>query len=201
MIVNLIQFFLTLIAVLGLGFIIVVAISQLRFNSRPNRIGFLPSIIPGLDGILKPVFTTFKIDVKDFILYEPGCGLATTSHNLHKNLGFKKVIGVEGEYWTFQGARLLNLVFNRKIEIIQSDVIEYEMADKAIIIAYLGNSILTRMYEQGKLKNHFVVSITFAIDDLEPTQVIKINGFYKQIFIYDFRGNSFRSSASKNHAN
>jgi Ribosomal RNA adenine dimethylase len=143
----------------------------------------LQKVIPGLNEAIN--HHTSSVESMNFV--ELGSGKAGISRYVGKNYKFKEVIGVEGDWLTFQMSRLLNQLDKSRVKVVNEDIFKYQIPANSIIYCYLFPKLLDKLHERGLLKGQLVLSLTFEITDVEPTEIISIDNFQKKLLVYDFR--------------
>lgn len=172
--------------------LLVFVLMLLRYTVHTNseyHVGYLPTNLhtvgPVLIGIIKKYI---KDDIKNYNLVEPGAGMGNVAYFLAQKFTFKKVIAVEDERGLLMVARFRQrFFFKTKIDFIKSNVLDYQIPEKSIVYCYLLSDIVTKMYEKCLFKDKLVITLTFPIKGVEPTENIDVGGFAKKVLVYDFR--------------
>jgi hypothetical protein len=165
----------------------VIGVFQVYYNFSNDKIGFLPSISSKLNKQLAIIFEKHIKDTSKYEFIERGAGLANISGYIQKNFNFKKVTAVEIDFITIFFGKLLAKLTRSKIEFVRQNVFDYKVPKKSVLYFYLTTSILEKLYQQGKLDGHVVISTTFKLKNLKPDESIKMNNFYRWMYVYDFR--------------
>jgi SAM-dependent methyltransferase len=162
-------------------------VDQILYNMREHQIGYFPSLVPGLQKKIQTLLKKYHLSPDQSAFVELGCGLGSVCFFAYKKLTFKRVVGVDLNGILITLARFWNSFKGSGVELVKSDVYKYKIPSKAFVYCYLGGTIMTELYHRQLFADTFLVSITFPIKDIEPTEVIKLGGFYKKMYVYDFR--------------
>lgn len=169
--------------------IMLICIYEFACNLSKYRIGYLPTISPKiLNTILdipKKYYSEKKSQELNFV--ELGSGLANVTTAISKNKTFGQNYAVEVDFVWHYLAKFMAFLGRAKINFVHKNVFKYTSPKDSVIYCYLGSSIIQRLYEEGFFKGNIMVSTTFWLKDVEPTETIKLGGFYGRVFVYDFR--------------
>jgi SAM-dependent methyltransferase len=162
-------------------------IHQFRYSFSKDKIVFLPSNNKVVASVLDDLLTKYKVNFEQMYLIEPGCGIANISRYLSK-YRWKQIWCIEYDKMTLIMAKIWNWYFKKDIKFLQGNIFELDLPTPSVIYCYLGQEIVTKMYETGKFQNSLVFSLSFSIKNGPiPTEIVKIKGFHKDLFIYDLR--------------
>ena len=163
-------------------------IYQFYYSFNPRRMVLFPTFLDqNTKENMTKIIQKYCPTTEDVELLEIGCGSAHTAHFLGKEFRWQKVLGVEVDFLTFQIARVVNHFSQTKIQLLQQDIFEYEFTTNSVLYCYLGGEIMKSMYNEGKFKNCLVITLTFPIENLTPTEKVELSNSHHRFFIYDFR--------------
>jgi SAM-dependent methyltransferase len=156
-------------------------------NSGAHRIGYVSSNLaeckPILAGIIKKYIpTTSKVTY-----IEPGCGLGHLTRWAAKEYPWKEVVGIDLRYSLLFLARVLAIGTGSKVRFVRKNVFNYTCPPGSLIYSYLYVPILKKLHADGKLAGCLVVSLTFEIPGITPTEKIPLKGWQGCMYVYDFR--------------
>jgi hypothetical protein len=170
---------------------------ETHLNSRPGRVIYHGSNLreqgPVLEGVIRRYLGN---DTASATLVEPGAGLATVSHYLARRFAWKSVEAVElGGYILLIGR--LRFLFRRDgVRLVRHDLLTYPIKPGSVVYCYLFPSLITRLYEEGRLDGSLVISLTFPIQDCPPTEEIVLPSWQRRLLIYDFRKTGRKGTAA-----
>ena len=188
----LLQLLLMLILIIG----VIIAVAYLwesKEMKKPDRIIYYASNLGQTGPEVAKLVQKYILDnhqkTEDYTLYEPGAGLGHMARYLARAYTWKNVEAVDigsiilwlGKFWH----RLL--APKLKVDFILADVISYSADRPTVIYGYLSASILTKMYQKEKMKNALVITLTFPIQGVEPTEIIELKNWQSPLRVYDFR--------------
>jgi hypothetical protein len=166
---------------------------QMRYSFKPNTIVFIPTVSSKVtcqvDRIIDQYITQKGKQTEDYYFLEPGCGLANVSHHMGQKYNFKKIIGIELDWLTWQAARVYNWLRRGSMDLHRQNIFEYDWPSQpAVMYSFLSSEILTEMYKRGFLQDKLVISTVFSIKEVESTEKIELpSKFYHSLYVYDFR--------------
>jgi hypothetical protein len=128
-----------------------------------------------------------SLDTQSYHFVELGCGMAKVSRYVNQKYDWASVVGVEGEPIVLSFARLRNYFSKKKIRIIRENLFKVELPQRSIIYCYLTTSMMDKLYREGRLFGKLVVSLSFHITGVEPTEEFSVIGFQRRLLVYDFR--------------
>ena len=168
------------------GFIVMLFVYVFHAN-RKNSVGYLPTFLDQVGLKLEKVIENYVSNTKEITIIEPGAGFANVAYYLSQKFTWKEVIGLENEIGTLLIGKFKQIFRKKGVRLIKADIYKYEYPENSVIYCYLLNNMLDEMHRLGKFKNTLVISLSFSLSDIEPTEVIEINGFQKKLIVYDFR--------------
>lgn len=118
---------------------------------------------------------------------ELGCGKGNVSRFIKFSTKFKRVIGVEGDFFTFILAKVMTKLSAVKMELKRGNILKSEIPDDSAVYCYLFPSLIEKLYKMGKFNKSVLFSLSFPLDDIPPTEILEIKGVHKKLYIYDFR--------------
>jgi len=175
---------------LGLLVFIIMLFKYVWHANSGDHIGYLASNLKNVGPALERIIEKYyKGKVENVNLVESGAGFANLSNYLSKKYNWKEIIAVEDEPRIIKLAQFKQRFRKSKINFVQSNVLDFQNPESSLVYCYLLSTILTKMNAKKLFNNCLLVSLSFKIKDLEPTETIEIPGFQKYIFVYDFRKN------------
>lgn len=157
----------------------------------PDYAVLVDSNISSIAPTLKLIIDKYAPNTEDCNLVELGCGRAVVTDNLASNYKFKQVIAVDSEAEIITLAKAKSK--NSDIQFLTQDIFNYKAPEGSIIYCYLFARLMNRLYREGRLNGSLVISLTFAISGVEPTEILAASQdknykfTQKEIFVYDFR--------------
>lgn len=167
--------------------VFIIAAFQISYSFSKDKIGFLPSISGKLTNELEKTFYKHLKDPSKYTFVELGAGVANIAGFVANQFEFKKVVAVEVDPFVIFFGEILNMFSKKPIEFVRKNLFDYDTPKNSVLYCYLGHTILERMYKEGRLDGHLVISTTFRLEGVLPDEVIEMNNFYQRLFIYDFR--------------
>ena len=182
---------LQLILSLVLLLIIVAYLSFLFENeiskNRKDRVIYYSSNLKQQGKLLEEVIRKYVPDVSDYALIEPGAGLGRVSQYLATRFPWKEVIAVECMPVIFTAGRLRNRLLRTRVRFVRRDIFAWDMPKPAVVYCYLFPQLMEKLYKEGQLEGRLVISLTFAIPDVTPTEKVEFKGWQSPLWVYDFR--------------
>ena len=177
---------LVVIIIFTLGYILYCLESMM--NSLPFRVGYVSSnltdCLPILDDIIQHYIP--KTAATSFI--EPGAGLSHVAH-WAKKYQWKHITAIDLNLSLILLARLLDLKRGGGVQYVRKNIFAYSYPKNSLLYCYLREPILERMHQEGHFNGCLVVSLTFAIPNVIPTETKPLPGWQKRMYVYDFRTN------------
>ncbi len=180
--------FILLISVLLLIFTAFL-LKYMIYSNLKDNVGYVPTFIgPVADALIDIVNRYVGGETKSYSLVEPGAGMANVTNFLASKFEWKEAIAIEGELSVHLLSRVKQLFRKTKINFVCRDIYKYDYPKNSVIYCYLLNNMITKMYNMGKFKGSLIITLTFSIEGVEPTEKIAIKGFLqKHMYVYDFR--------------
>ena len=185
-------------ALLAIQLIVFLALSlwvwlivETMWMNAPGRVLYYGSNIKEQGKVLEEIIQKYILDKKqkteDYELVEPGAGLALVADYLAKKYAWKKVIGLELGTFIWTMGKIRGFFRHSQVELKKVDLFNYDYPNPAVLYSYLFPSLMDRLYAEGTLKGKLVISLTFPISSIEPTEEFQLKSWQKRILVYDFR--------------
>jgi hypothetical protein len=155
-------------------------------NCRPGRTVYVGSNRKIVCSIVPSILEKYAIDPSRFIWVEPGAGMGEVSGCM-SSYPWKEMHALEIGTVLFCTGKLLSILKKWPLHWQKGDVLKMNWPRPAVVYCYLFTEVITRMYKGGQFKNSLVMTLTFPIEGVEPTETIPVSGWQQQIFIYDLR--------------
>jgi hypothetical protein len=188
-----IYFYYVLISILIFIYLLIILNQLLQFYYmvHPYKVFLVTTRLKGVGGVLSNIVQKYKKDSNHFI--ELGSGRAEVANYIAKNLAsknihFTTIEAVEGDWFTHQIARFFSLFRKvKQVTYLNLDIFKYQPPNNSLLYCYLFPRLLNRLYSRDYFKGHVLISLTFEIDGVQPTEVFTVENFQKRIYVYDFR--------------
>lgn len=183
-------------ALYGLALIMVVwylaFLLETHQSKRDDRVLYHGSNLREQGVLLDQIIATYLGDseeVAKYALYEPGAGMATVAHYLAARYSWKEVQAIEIGPAILLLGRLRFALWKgkRAVQWKRENLFESAYVAPALVYCYLFPKMITRLYQEGKLTGSLVVSLTFPIEGLEPTEVFTLPSWQGKLLVYDLR--------------
>ena len=126
-------------------------------------------------------------EISQYTLVEPGAGLARVAEYLSKRFAWKKIVVMDrGPVIKMLGRMRLKLR-GVKTEYQGGNIFNLDFPTKAVVYCYLYPQLIDKLKAQGKFDDRLVISLSFALSDVEPTETIAFDGWQSPLYVYDFR--------------
>lgn len=163
-----------------------------RSFHKPNRVVYMSSSSKEIKQSLKEIIQKYIIQkgyqTSDYTVIEPGAGFAFISEWLLSQYAWKSAQAIELRNSIVLLARFrLWLKRVTLLKFSKQDIFEMELQGLTCMYCYLTTPIITRLYNEGKMKNCLVVCVTFQIETVTCTEMIPLKNWQKAIYVYDFR--------------
>jgi hypothetical protein len=178
--------FLVILAIIGLV-VVIFQVLQLYYLINPSKVFLAHSSLERINPLLKSIINKNVQNINDVIFYELGSGKGSISRFVYQTFAFKQVIGVEGDWMTYKYALLLQLISKTKVKFINNDIFKLKYEPHSVLYCYLFSNIMDKMYKEGYFDGKLVISLSFKISGVEPSEIYELNNFQKQLLVYDFR--------------
>lgn len=175
----------TLVVILVIGYLWFCADNLL--NMRSFKIGYTGSDLHLCLPALRRVIEKYDIHPSTSVFVEAGAGFARLSRTMAKEYKWKDMIAIEIRWLTLAVARFLNLRQRAPIHFLRRNALTFRYPTGSFIYSYLSTALLERLYLENKLAGCFVVSLTFSIPGVTPTEEIRLQGWQQHMWVYDFR--------------
>ena len=156
-------------------------------NQQKNRVLYVSSPVRRLLPILREIISKYIPDTSKVSLIEPGAGLAHMTRALTREFQWKDATAFDISCYSYFFSHFYRLLQPKGYVIKKENVLTAQYPKDACLYCYISTELITGLYESGKLDGTLVISLTFAIKKVEPTEIIPIKGYQKQVLIYDFR--------------
>lgn len=156
-------------------------------NSLPFRIGYVSSDLRTCFPVLKKVVEKYIPDTTQVTFMEPGSGVGHLTRLMARAFTWKEVTSCDISFTYSAIARLLNLRYRLPIRFLRNNLFALEYPPGSFIYTYLSVAILDRLHQEGKLAGCLVVSLTFPLTSVSPTEEIPLPNWQQRILVYDFR--------------
>ncbi len=127
------------------------------------------------------------LDTPNYHFVELGCGMAKVSRYINTKYQWKDVVGVEGELVVLTFARLRNFISKKKIRLVRANLFKIAIPEKSVVYCYLTTPMMDKLYKDGRLFGKLVISLSFQITGIQPTEKLTIIGFQQRVLVYDLR--------------
>lgn len=136
------------------------------------------------DIIINEMLLAVKINSKD-IVYDLGCGDGRILISAILEFSAKKAVGYEisPSLCELANKEILSLNLQKRIKIINCDLLEADVSDASVITLYLtseANELIKPKLEQQLRPNSRVISYMFPINGWKATEQIEIKSIYQQ---------------------
>ena len=162
-----------------------------RMSTLPDRVIYHSSNLKEQGPVLKRIVESFiegrGENTADYTLVEPGAGLGRVSQFLLRSFAWKAAYAIEVGPFILGLAKLRSWVLPSRLVFVKQDFFQYKFPPKSLVYCYLFPALITKLYRQGSLKGQLVVSLSFAIEGLPPTQVLPLASWQKCLYVYDLR--------------
>ena len=157
-------------------------------NHRRNRIVYVSSPLKTLEPYLETIVKDYVPDPSKVRVVEAGAGHAYISRFLATHYPWKEVVAVDISATRLLLARLCNIRQRASLSYVQANVFKFPYKPGDLIYCYLSPEIMQGLFEQKKLAGCLVLSLSFAIPNVEATEELPLPNWQKRLFVYDFRG-------------
>lgn len=124
---------------------------------------------------------------KDHNFIELGSGYAQVSRFAAENFSWKKIEAVEIDLLVVLWCKIKKYFNGLPINYVHKNIFDYNIDTPSVLYVYANNTIVSKLYKDGKLKDCLVFTLTFKINDLSPNETYPLTSFHKNLFVYDFR--------------
>lgn len=128
-----------------------------------------------------------KENTHHYTLVEPGAGLGKMVVYLAKQFVWKDVQAVERSWIISTLGRMYCVWFRASVIWLRVNMFTTPFPKKAVMYCYLFPALMDRLYKEIRLAGRLVISLTFPIDGVEPTEKIEFPDWQSPLWVYDFR--------------
>jgi hypothetical protein len=161
-------------------------LEQIFYTWNNGRVVFLPTNTKLTNDKILEIIKKYELKTEEMSLIELGCGRAGFLRSM-SNFNWKEKIGVEGQLILSLKSKVLNL--GQKIKIIHGDIFNYKIPKNSLVYCYLGVKNMNELYQSKELQGSTVISLDYAIEGVEPQEMIILSNKKVQntLYLYDFR--------------
>lgn len=123
----------------------------------------------------------------NYSFVELGAGLAKVSHYMSIYYRWKSVEAVELGSFILRLAKIRQKIFKSPIRFHQENFFSYQSPPPSVIYCYLFTELMNKLYHQHKFDGHLVISLTFPIPKVVPTEEVSLKSWQRVLYVYDFR--------------
>jgi hypothetical protein len=156
-------------------------------NSLPNRVGYVSSQTDKCLPILKNIIAKYVPDTSKIEYVEPGAGLAHIARHMAQDYTWKGVTAIDLNLSLTIGGWILSRLYKAPVHFVHQNIFRAIYPKNALLYCYLTSPILDQLYQKGKFEGCLVVALTFTISTVTPTEEIPLDGWQKNMRVYDFR--------------
>lgn len=176
-----------LILLIALCLYYILYLWHIVFTTIKGNIFYYPTHIQDIELEFRTLIDELDIDVSSVSFYDIGSGLGSMIEYVYDNYPFKEHIGIEIDPVMFVYSKIHTFITRRKIRVLLNSSEKVNYGSNNLIYAYLNPKLINQLYQSGALKGNIFVSLTFALDDIEPNKIFIIPKFQKKLSVYDFR--------------
>lgn len=167
--------------------ILVFMIKELQTMARKDRVVLVSSNINQIKNPFFAAIQKYVTNPQELNFVEIGAGYAKISELAARDFSWKSVLAVEIDSIVILWNRLKKYFTRTAITYIQSDVFDYMIPKNSVVYCYMSVPVVNRLYRENAFDGCLVLSLSFAIKDIEPADEFMIKGFQKKLYVYDFR--------------
>lgn len=172
-------------------FLVVKLLMYMIHINSSYHIGYVPTNLKTVGPVLQDILQKYVLDqnqqTSEYHLVEPGAGLATVSKFLAKKYTWKNILAIEDEGSVLAIAKWQVKLSGLPIEFAKENVLTAKFERPAVVYSYLLPDIIDKMRTNGQFKNCLLISLTFPLSEIVPTEKYTISSIQKQVLVYDFR--------------
>jgi len=125
------------------------------------------------------------------VIADLGSGWGNVVIRLAKKYPNRKVIGYELSYLPWLISTILKKLLGLKnLMVYRQDFYQADLSKVSVVVCYLFPEAMTKISEKLQLEKpniEFLISNNFALPNLQPNTVIKVDDFYKSpVYLYKF---------------
>jgi hypothetical protein len=156
-------------------------------NRQEGRAVYMGSSLKQVGPLLEQIIAKYVPDTAQVSFIEPGAGLGYIARFVARRFAWRQVVAIEITLSIYLLSRLWNAVTRARVTTVRGDVLQYMPPRGAVVYSYLTTAIISRLFREGKLKGCLFISLTFEIEGARPVEVFALQGWQKQVLVYDFR--------------
>ncbi len=161
-------------------------------SSKKDRVLYHGSNIKEQGKVVKKVLEKYvgeEQEIAKYTLYEPGAGMGIVAYYLAAAYKWKQVVAIEIGPAILVAGKIRFMLARTKTAVtwVYADLFKVDYAPPGVVYCYLFPQLITKLYTEKKLDNCLVLSLTFAIEGLEPTETIELTSWQKRMYVYDLR--------------
>lgn len=156
-------------------------------SRRPGRVIYHGSDLGEQGKHLQEIIKKYVPKTEKYTLVEPGAGLGKVAEYLGKAFTWQDVVAVEIGPVILTFGKIRAWFKGTTLHFVYQNIFEYVFPQPAVIYCYLTSDLLDQLYKNKQLKNALVISLTFPLTGVEPTEEIALKKWQSRILVYDFR--------------
>lgn len=175
----------TLLVILVIGYMLYSADNLL--NLRYYRVGYTGSNLHLCVPQLKMIIKKYVPSTEEVTFVESGAGFARIARAMARSFKWKRLIALEIRWYLRVAGRLATIWQNTPIHFSDENALAYPYPKQAVVYFYLSTKVMDELYKKGLLDGLLVISLTFAIPNVSCTERVRLQGWQKHLWVYDFR--------------
>lgn len=177
-----------LLVVLSIGTLVYLAyIVEFLWSRRPGRVIYYGSNLREQGPLLLKIIKKYIPDTREYCLIEPGAGLGKVAEYLARHLEWADVAAVELGPVILTFGRIRAFIRRAPITFVHQNIFDFETPCPSVVYCYLTSDLLNRLYKNGQLNGSLVISLTFPLTGVRPTETIELKSWQARLLVYDFR--------------
>jgi hypothetical protein len=156
-------------------------------NTRRYRVPYVSSPVSQCLPLLRTIITQYVPRPEQTAFIEPGAGLGKVVGSMARDYPWKQVIAVELTLRTYSIGKLWHWLRRSPVQFVRANALSYTYPPGAVVYCYLSTEIMARLYREKRLKGCLIISLTFPITGVKPTEEWPIPDWRKRLMVYDFR--------------
>ncbi|WP_340201691.1 hypothetical protein [Ascidiimonas sp. W6] len=162
-------------------------IKELQTMIRADRVVLVSSKINNIKKPFLAVINKYVTNPQEMNFVEIGAGYGKVSEMAANVFPWKSILAVEIDSIVIFWNRIKKYFGKTAISYVKSDIFEYMIPQDSVVYCYMSNPVVNRLYKEKAFDGCLVLSLTFAINGIEPIDEFMIKGFQKKLYVYDFR--------------
>lgn len=167
--------------------ILILMVKELQMMIRKDRVVLVSSKVNQIKYPFLNAIDKYVANPQDLHFVEIGAGYAKISELAASDFSWKSVLAVEIDALIVFWNRLKKRFNKSAITYVKSDIFEYMIPQNSVVYCYMSVPVVNRLYNEKAFDGCLLLSLSFAIKDLEPIDEYMIKGFQKKLYVYDFR--------------